>query len=76
MTAETFEQTLRQFKHRQPFQGFVIEKTNGERVEIDNPDALVFTGGSGGFLSPTFALVEFSHEDVRSIQPMAQEASS
>jgi hypothetical protein len=76
MTAEAFEQTLRQFKYRQPFQGFVIEKTSGERVEIDNPDALVFSGGSGGFLSATFALVEFSCEDVRSIRPIPQEASS
>lgn len=76
MTPEAFERTLRQFKYRELFQVFVIEKTSGERVEIDNPDALVFSGNSGGFLSANFALLDFSCADVRSIQSAAQEASS
>ncbi len=76
MTEDIFQTTLSQFKHREPFQPFVIELANGGKVEVDDPNALVFNGAAGGFLSPTYDLVSFSCQDVRSVRAATQGASS
>ena len=45
MDRDTFDSTIRTFKHRTPFRPFTVSLVNGERVEIDHPDALVVRDG-------------------------------
>jgi hypothetical protein len=67
MNVEQFEQTLRQFLHREPFQPFVVELVDGRMIEIDQPK-IVFGGGAASFLTPGYDLVEFACEEIRAIR--------
>jgi hypothetical protein len=40
MDRDTFDSKIRTFKHRRPFRSFTISLVNGERLEVDHPDAL------------------------------------
>lgn len=68
MTAEQFDQTLREYVRREPFQPFIVELDDGLVVEIDRP-AVAFAGGVAGFLSDTHGLVGFSYDQVRRFAP-------
>jgi hypothetical protein len=75
MTPEQFDQTLRQFLNHKPFEPFVVELLDGRNIEIVRPK-LAFGGGSAGFLTPEFDLVEFSCEEVRAIRPLVSGVAS
>ena len=45
MDRETFDATIRTFKHRAPFRPFTVSLVNGERLEVDHPDALAVRDG-------------------------------
>jgi len=70
MNAEQFEQTLRHFLRRDPFQPFAVELLDGSVVEIDRPK-LVFGGGAASFFTADYDLIEFACEEVRAIRPVA-----
>ena len=40
MDRDTFDNTIRTFKHRTPFRPFTVSLVNGKRLEVDHPDAL------------------------------------
>jgi hypothetical protein len=66
MTRQEFEDTLRQFLRRIPFQPFVVDLSNGEAIQVlDNHVA--FGGGAATFFTPEFDLIEFTCENVESI---------
>lgn len=67
MTAANFENTLRAFLHRQPFEPFVVEMLDGRVIAVDRPK-VVFAGGAASFFTPDYDLVEFACEDVREIR--------
>lgn len=64
MDQATFDSTIRVFKHRTPFQPFTIAMVNGDRLEIDHPDALALRDGIGLFAAPGGVPVVFDHEGV------------
>ena len=45
----TFDSTMRTFKHRTPFRPFTVSLVNGDRLEVDHSDALVVRDGVGLF---------------------------
>ena len=47
MDRETFDATIRTFKHRAPFRPFTVSLVNGERLEVDHPDARSRPGRGG-----------------------------
>ncbi|MGO9467250.1 MAG: hypothetical protein ACLQIB_10295 [Isosphaeraceae bacterium] len=47
MDRETFDATIRTFKHRAPFRPFTVSLVNGDRLEVDHPDALAVRDGVG-----------------------------
>jgi hypothetical protein len=51
MTQETFENTLRTLMRRRPFFPFAVELDNGERIEVDAPNSVVWGGGTAGYLN-------------------------
>jgi len=49
---DTFDQTIRAFKHRRPFRPFTVAMENGDRLEVDHPDALAIRDGTALFARP------------------------
>jgi hypothetical protein len=74
MTPEQFDQTLRQFIRREPFQPFVVELIDGRRFEFERPE-VGFGGGTAGFISDTDGLVGFSFDQVREVRLLTHEAA-
>jgi hypothetical protein len=67
MDRDTFDSTIRAFKHRMPFQSFTIALVNGDRLEVDHPDALAARDGVGLFAGPGGVPVVFDHEGVSQV---------
>jgi len=67
MDRDTFESTVRTFKNQKPFRPFTISLVNGERVEVDHPDALVVRDGVGLFAGPGGIPAVFDHEGVAQV---------
>lgn len=67
MDAETFRGTLLTLKNRKPFRPFTVAMVNGDRVEIDYPEALALREGVAQFLAPRGVTVWFDHEGVRQV---------
>jgi hypothetical protein len=64
MDRDTFDSTIRTFKHRTPFRPFTVTMVSGERLEVDHPDALAVRDGVGLFVGPGGVPAVFDHEGV------------
>jgi len=64
MDADSFDRTLNAFKRRTPFQPFTVSLVNGDRFEVDFPDALVVRDGVAIFVAAGGTPVIFDHEGV------------
>ncbi len=64
MDRDTFDGAIRTFKHRVPFRPFTVSMVNGERLEVDHPDALAVRDGVGMFVGPGGIPSIFDHEGV------------
>jgi hypothetical protein len=67
MDRHTFDNTIRAFKHQRPFRPFTISLVNGERVEVDHPDAILVRDGVGLFAGPGGIPSVFDYEGVAQI---------
>jgi hypothetical protein len=67
MDIETFDATIRSFKNRTPFRPFTVSLVNGERLEVDFPDALVVRDGVAVFVAPGGIPAIFDHEGVAQV---------
>jgi hypothetical protein len=67
MDRDTFDGTIRAFKHRAPFRPFTIAMVNGDRLEVDHPDALAVRDGVALFAGPGGVPVIFDHEGVSQV---------
>jgi hypothetical protein len=76
MTKEDFEQQLRTFLRRRPFQPFTVVLTTGERIEVDVPEAVAMGGGAAGYLDPAGEATLFDCEDVSEITAHTPETAS
>lgn len=64
MEAGHFDSTLRSFQKRTPFKPFVVALVDGDRVEVDHPEALVVRGGLAVFVARNGTPTIFDHEGV------------
>jgi hypothetical protein len=64
MEAENFDQTLGALKGRKPFRPFTVALVDGDRFEVDHPDALVVRDGVAVYIRPGGVPVLFDHEGV------------
>ena len=64
MEANNFDQTLNAFKRRSPYRPFTVALVNGDRFEVDHPDALVVRDGVAIYIAPGGIPVIFDHEGV------------
>ena len=67
MDRDTFDGTLLAFKRRTPFRPFTVTKMNGDRIEVDHPEALVVRDGVALFAALGGIPVIFDHEGVSQI---------
>jgi hypothetical protein len=72
MAKNEFHDRLRQFLHRQPFLPLLIEFEDGRRIVIKQPP-VVFSDGAASFIDPADgALVDFSHDEVKTLALLEQ----
>ena len=67
MDREAFDATIRSFKHRTPSRPFTVSRVNGERLEVDHPDALVVRDGVAVFVGPGGVPAIFDYEGVAQV---------
>ena len=67
MDRDTFSGTIGAFKHRIPFRPFTVAMVNGDRFEVDHPDALAVRDGMALFAAPCNVPVIFDNEGVSQI---------
>jgi hypothetical protein len=67
MERHTFDNTMRAFRNRKPFQPFTVAMVNGDRLEIDHPEAFVARDGVAIFVAPGGAPVIFDFEGVSQV---------
>jgi hypothetical protein len=67
MEADNFEGTLSAFKRRTPFRPFTVALVNGDRFEVDHPDALVVRDGVAVYIGAGGVPVLFDHEGVSQV---------
>jgi hypothetical protein len=67
MYAVNFEQTLGELSRQSPFRPFVVELVNGERIEVDHPEALAFRNMRAIFITKDGRAHYFDPEGVSRI---------
>ena len=67
MEIDNFDRTLYTFKRRTPFRPFTVALVNGDRFEVDHPDALVVRDGVAVYVGPGGVPVLFDHEGVSQV---------
>jgi hypothetical protein len=67
MDRDTFDNTMRLFKHRRPFRPFYVAMVNGDRLEVDHPDALAVRDGVALFAGPGGVPAVFDYEGVSQV---------
>ncbi|MBI1832455.1 MAG: hypothetical protein HYR84_13510 [Planctomycetes bacterium] len=75
MNQNLFEDTLRSYLRREPFQPFRVELVDGTAIVVDEP-RLAFAGGGASMLTQDDRIVEFTCEQVREIRPASSQAVS
>lgn len=64
MTRENFDRSLRAFQRRIPFRRFTVALVNGDRFQVDHPEALVLRDGVAAFVAAGGVPTLFDHESV------------
>lgn len=64
METDNFDRTLIAFKRRSPFQPFTVVLVNGDRFEVDYPEALLVRDGVAVYIAAGGFPVIFDHEGV------------
>jgi hypothetical protein len=67
MDRNTFDSTIRTVKRRSPFRPFTVAMVNGDRLEVDHPDALAARDGVALFAGPGGVPVVFDYEGVSQV---------
>jgi hypothetical protein len=67
MDRDKFDAILRSLKNRKPFGPFTLAMVNGDRLEVDFPEALAFREGVASYLAAGGIPVWFDHQSVSEI---------
>jgi hypothetical protein len=62
--ANNFDQVLNTFRSRTPFRPFTVALVNGDRFEVDSPNALVVRDGVAIYVAPGGIPIIFDHDGV------------
>jgi hypothetical protein len=67
MDADNFDNTMNTFRRRVPYRPFTVALVNGDRYEVDRPEALVIRDGVAIYVMPGGVPVIFDHEGVSQV---------
>jgi hypothetical protein len=67
MDSGTFDATIQTFKRRLPFRPFTVAMVNGDRFEVDHPEAVVVRDGVALYVAAGGIPVIFDHEEVSQV---------
>ena len=67
MDRETFDNTLRMLTQRRPFRPFTVAMVNGDRLEVDFPNAIAFRDGTALYIASGGVPAWFDHEGVSQV---------
>ena len=69
-----FERSLRAFQRRTPFGSYTVALVNGERIQVDHPEALVLRDGVAVFIAAGGVPTLFEHISVSQLvgEPLSQ----
>ena len=59
-----FERSLRAFQRRTPFRAFTVALVNGDRFQVDHPEALVLRDGVAVYIAVGGVPTLFDHSSV------------
>ncbi|MFV1964621.1 MAG: hypothetical protein ACC628_04305 [Pirellulaceae bacterium] len=76
MDRDTFDGAIRAFRQRTPFRPFTVAMVNGDRLEVDHPEALAVRDGVALFAGPGGVPVIFDHEGVSQVDGDLTERTS
>ena len=71
MKSDAFQRAVDGFKHRQPFQPFVVELDDGERLLVEQPEVLHCFAGSALHYPPGGRMTLVDAEDVKHVLEFA-----
>ena len=73
MEASQFERSLRAFQRRTPFFPFTVALVNGDRFQVDHPEALILRDGVAVFIAAGGVPTLFDHASVGQLvgEPLA-----
>lgn len=74
MDPGSFERSLRAFQRRTPFRPFTVALVNGDRFQVDHPEALVVRDGVAVFVAAGGVPTLFDHDSVSQLvgEPVGQ----
>ena len=75
MSAEQFEQTMRTYLHRDPFEPFVVRTDQEALIVIANPKAVALASGGAGYIGPE-RIFFIESSDVLDIRSMKEQLAS
>jgi len=77
MDASNFERTLRACQRRTPFQPFTVTLVNGDRFQVDHPEALVLRDGVAVFIAAGGVPTLFDRESVSQViaEPLPRQSA-
>jgi len=64
MEVGQFERSLRAFQRRTPFRSFTVALVNGDRFQVDHPEALIVRDGVAVFIAAGGVPALFDHSSV------------
>ncbi len=64
MEPDQFERSLRAYQRRAPFQPFTLALINGDRIQVDHPEAMVLRDGVAVFIAAGGVPTLFDHMSV------------
>jgi hypothetical protein len=72
-----FERSLRAFQRRTPFRPYTVALVNGDRFQVDHPEALVLRDGVAMFIAAGGVPMLFDHSSVSQLtgEPLGQPAA-
>jgi len=67
MQADNFESLMQTFKRRRPFRSFTVAFVDGDRLEVDHPEALMIRDAVAIYFAPGGIPALFDHEGVSQV---------
>jgi hypothetical protein len=68
MELPAFEQSMRAFTRRTPFEPFVVELMSGSRMQVNHPEAVAFNRGVAVYIAPDGTPSLFDHDSVTRLE--------